>query len=134
MANYYSNPTANAAIGTVDAEIRRMQKLAKHLQKIRKYRPLNEVEKDLAYRRFTGIHRRFLKVALYEEMKDPPHQAEGPFLTPGGKIFHLGVAPNRKREVMPSTNKCLEISASKTSTRREMIKAAHRPANHRSPV
>ena len=64
MANYYSNPTASAAIGAVDAEIRRMKKLAKHLQKTRRYRPLNEVEKNLAYRRFTGIHRRFLKLAL----------------------------------------------------------------------
>lgn len=66
MANYYRDPTANAAIGAVDKEIRRMEKQAKRLQQIGRQRALTQAEQELARRQFTGIHRRFLKLALEE--------------------------------------------------------------------
>ena len=64
MSNYYRDPTASAAIGTVDKEIRRMERLAKRFRDIRKHRPLTAEEVTHAHRSFIGIHRRFLKVAL----------------------------------------------------------------------
>ena len=64
MSNYYRDPTANAAIGAVDKEIRRMEKQCKRLQAIRRTRPLTDMEIDEVRRQFTGIHRRFLKLAL----------------------------------------------------------------------
>ena len=64
MSNYYRDPTASAAIAAVDKEIRRMEKLAKRFREIRKHRPLTAEEQILARRSFTGIHRRFLSVAL----------------------------------------------------------------------
>lgn len=63
MSNYYRDPTASAAIGAVDKEIRRMEKLAKRFREIRKHRPLTDAEQALARRTFTGIHRRFLRLA-----------------------------------------------------------------------
>lgn len=64
MSSYYSNPTANAAIGAVDKEIARMKKWAKELKKRRLRGQLTPRELALARRCFTGIYRRFLREAL----------------------------------------------------------------------
>lgn len=62
--SYYSNPTANAAIGAVDKELRLMRKKAKQLKKLRKLGFLTSQMEAAARREFTGIYRRFLEEAL----------------------------------------------------------------------
>ena len=61
MSNYYSNPTANAAIGAVDKEIARMRKWARDLKKRRRQGRLTPQELARARRAFTGIHRHLLR-------------------------------------------------------------------------
>jgi hypothetical protein len=62
--NHYSNPTANAAIGTVDREIRRMRKRAQQIKRLRRQGRLTPQEEALARKQFVGIYRRFLLEAL----------------------------------------------------------------------
>lgn len=62
--NHYSNPTANAAIGTVDREIRRMRKRAQQIKRLRRQGRLTLQEEALARKQFVGIYRRFLLEAL----------------------------------------------------------------------
>ena len=62
--NYYSNPTANAAIGSVDREIRRLRKRAKQLRYRHKRGLLTPQELAQAEKEFVGIYRRFLREAL----------------------------------------------------------------------
>ena len=62
--SYYSNPTANAAIGTVDREIRMMRRRAEEIRRRRRKGLLTPQEEALARREFTGIYRRFLLEAL----------------------------------------------------------------------
>ena len=69
--SYYSNPTANAAIGTVDREIRKMEKRAKRLKERKERGQLSPQQEAAAYRQFTGIFRPILERALRGEA-DPP--------------------------------------------------------------
>lgn len=62
--SHYSNPTENAAIGTVDREIRQMRKRAEQIKRRRKMGLLTPEEEALARRQFAGIYRRFLLEAL----------------------------------------------------------------------
>jgi hypothetical protein len=62
--NHYSNPTANAAIGTVDREIRMMRKRAQQIKRLRRQGRLTPQEEALARKQFVGIYRRFLLEAL----------------------------------------------------------------------
>ena len=62
--SHYSNPTANAAIGNVDREIRQMQKFAKQISRLRRMGILTAEDELLARKKFTGIYRRFLLEAL----------------------------------------------------------------------
>jgi hypothetical protein len=62
--NHYSNPTANAAIGTVDREIRVMRKRAQQIKRLRRQGRLTPQEEALARKQFVGIYRRFLLEAL----------------------------------------------------------------------
>ena len=64
--SYFSNPTANAAMGAVDREIREMRKRAKLLKQRRLQGLLTPEEVARARKAFTGIHRRFLREALGE--------------------------------------------------------------------
>ena len=57
--SYYSNPTANAAMGAVDKEIRAKQKLAKRLKALRKQGIMSAEQLATYQREFRGIHRRF---------------------------------------------------------------------------
>lgn len=57
--SYYSNPTANAAIGAVDKEIRAKQKFAKRLKALRKKGLISDEEIARARCRFPGLYRRF---------------------------------------------------------------------------
>ena len=67
--SYYSNPTANAAIGTVDREIRMMRKRAEQIRRRRQKGLLTPGEEALARREFVGIYRRFLLEALADDGK-----------------------------------------------------------------
>lgn len=62
--SHYSNPTANAAIGAVDREIRMMRKYADQIKRRRKNGQLTTEELVLARKRFVGIYARFLREAL----------------------------------------------------------------------
>lgn len=62
--SHYSNPTANAAIGAVDREIRVMRKRAEQIKRCRKSGQLTNEELVSARKQFTGIYARFLREAL----------------------------------------------------------------------
>lgn len=64
MSNHYSDPTANAAIGTIDREIRRMAKKADRIRDRRKAGSLTPAEVAAAKREFHGIFRSLLIQAL----------------------------------------------------------------------
>lgn len=60
----YSNPTANAAIGAVDREIRMMRKRAKQINRRHKQGLLTPEELAQARKVYVGIYARFLREAL----------------------------------------------------------------------
>ena len=62
--SHYSNPTANAAIGSVDREIRMMRKRAEQIKRRRKNGQLTSEELAAARKQFIGIYARFLREAL----------------------------------------------------------------------
>ena len=62
--SYYRDPTANAAIGTVDREIKLMRKRAAEIKRRRLRGQLSAEELVKARRQFVGIYRRFLREAL----------------------------------------------------------------------
>ncbi len=64
MSSYYSNPTANAAMGAVDKEIRQMAKRATRIKALRKTGRLTPEIEARARREFTGIFRPLLERAL----------------------------------------------------------------------
>ncbi|MBE6946565.1 MAG: hypothetical protein E7459_10860 [Ruminococcaceae bacterium] len=64
MMRYYANPTENTAVGAVDKELRRMQKLAKRLRRLRDTGRFTTDMEQAAWKLFTGIYRRFLVEAL----------------------------------------------------------------------
>ena len=76
--SYYSNPTANAAMGAVDREIRMMRKRAKQLRQRRRMGLLTPAELAQARRQFTGIYSRFLREALTADIRKslPPEVEE----------------------------------------------------------
>lgn len=62
--SHYSNPTANAAIGAVDREIRMMRKRADQIKRRRQHGLLTPEELAKARKQFVGIYARFLREAL----------------------------------------------------------------------
>lgn len=62
--SYYRNPTANAAIGTIDREIKQMRKRAEQIKCRRQQGLLTPAELARARREFKGIYSRFLREAL----------------------------------------------------------------------
>lgn len=62
--SHYSNPTANAAIGAVDREIRSMRKRAEQIKRRNKQSLLTPEELAQARKQFVGIYARFLREAL----------------------------------------------------------------------
>lgn len=62
--SHYSNPTENAAVGTVDRELKRLQKLAKRIRQRNRMGLLTAEELADARKQFVGIYRRFLREAL----------------------------------------------------------------------
>jgi len=66
--SHYSDPTANAAIGVVDREIRMMRKHAEKIKRRCKNGQLTSEELAVARKQFVGIYSRFLREALEDEM------------------------------------------------------------------
>ena len=66
MANYRSDPTANAAIGSVDREIRAKRKEAARLASLYRQNRLSAADLKAARRAFSGIFRPILEEALGE--------------------------------------------------------------------
>lgn len=64
MSSHYANPTANAAIGSVDRQLRQMQKRADQIRSRRRRGLLTQKELAAARRQFVGIYRRLLNEAL----------------------------------------------------------------------
>lgn len=64
MRNYYSNPTANTAMGAADKEIRAMRQWAGEIRRLHQQGRLGQIELELARQRFRGVCRRFLEEAL----------------------------------------------------------------------
>ena len=62
--SHYSNPTANAAIGKVDREIRMMRKRAEQIKLRRNQGLLTSEELAQARKDYVGIYARFLREAL----------------------------------------------------------------------
>lgn len=62
--NHFSNTTANAAIGSVDREIKIMRKRAEQIKRRRQNGLLTPRELAQARKQFVGIYRRFLREAL----------------------------------------------------------------------
>lgn len=62
--SHYSNPTANAAIGTVDCEIRMIRKRADQIKRRRQQGLLTPEELVQARKDYVGIYARFLREAL----------------------------------------------------------------------
>ena len=65
--SHYSNPTADAAIGSIDREIRKMEKRAAKLKKQKAAGRLSAQQEAAAYREFSGIFRPILIKALKEK-------------------------------------------------------------------
>ena len=76
--SYYSNPTANAAIGSVDRELRLLKKWAKQIRKRRQLGLLTQEEIARAQKQFVGVYRRFLKEALEDTPSDDEQSQTAP--------------------------------------------------------
>jgi len=65
MRNYRNDPTANAAIGAVDRQLKRMRKEAEQLGRLRRAGKLTHEEEMKARARFRGIFKHLLDEQLY---------------------------------------------------------------------
>ena len=66
MSSYYSDPTANMAIGAVDKELRQMQRKARYIKALKEKGRLTPEELEISRKQFVGIYRRLLVEALAE--------------------------------------------------------------------
>lgn len=64
MSYLHSDPTANAAVGSIDRELRQMRKEAERIRVLRRNNALTREEEQRARRRFIGIYRPLLEKAL----------------------------------------------------------------------
>lgn len=64
---YYSDPTANAALGEINREFSKLEKKAKRLCKLYKQGKISRQTLEDAQTQFTGIYRNVLNNALKEK-------------------------------------------------------------------
>ena len=64
---YYSDPTANMAIGNINKEISKLEKKAKSLKKLLEKGKLSQKELERAQAQFTGLYRHVLDNVLEQE-------------------------------------------------------------------
>ena len=68
--SYYSDPTANMAIGNVNREFSKLEKQAKRIRKDFEEGRISEKQLKMEQRKFRGIYRNILKNVLNEEKED----------------------------------------------------------------
>ena len=68
--SYYSDPTANAALGSINREFSRLEKMAKRLRQRLKEGTLSPQALERAQGQFTGIYRHVLTRVLEEEQQE----------------------------------------------------------------
>ena len=56
MSCTHSDPTANAAIGSIDRELRRLRRLAEEVRRARQGTPQQQAWAERQMHRFTGIY------------------------------------------------------------------------------
>lgn len=61
---YHPDPTANAAIGNLDRELRALRKEAAKLKALHQKGALTEAQKEAAKKRFHGIYQNILSEEL----------------------------------------------------------------------
>lgn len=64
MANYYSDPTANAAVSSIEKDMKRMARTAEKIAARYKKGIISLDELEMAEKQFTGIYRNLLRNAL----------------------------------------------------------------------
>lgn len=67
---YYSDPTANMAIGNINKEFSRLEKKAKRLRKLLDEGKISLETVERAQSQFKGLYRHVLTLALEEEMAE----------------------------------------------------------------
>lgn len=65
--HYYSDPTANKALGGINREFNRLEKKAKKLRALFQEGKITEVDLEKAQSQFTGIYRHVLTHVLREQ-------------------------------------------------------------------
>lgn len=68
--SFHSDPTANAAIGSINREFTKFEKKAKRLRKLLKEGKIKQDDIEKAQSQFTGIYRHILKNALKDDTKE----------------------------------------------------------------
>ncbi len=68
--HYYSNPTENAALGSVNRDWSRLKKLANRIRRRRLEGRLTQRELDAARKQFVGIYRILLVKAMTEDSEE----------------------------------------------------------------
>ena len=67
---YYSDPTAAAALGSINREFSRLEKKAKRLRRLRDEGKLSPAALERAQEQFTGIYRHVLTKALTDDTEE----------------------------------------------------------------
>lgn len=67
---YYSDPTAAAALGSINREFSRLEKKAKRLRRLRDEGKLSPAALERAQEQFTGIYRHVLTKALTADTEE----------------------------------------------------------------
>lgn len=70
MANYYSDPTANAAISSVEKDLKRMTRIAEKIAARYTADRISAEELERAERQFTGIYRNLLNAAIIKALEE----------------------------------------------------------------
>ena len=68
--SYYSDPTANKALGSINREFSRLEKKAKNLRKRYREGRLSEEALERAHSQFTGIYKHVLDHVLAEDEEE----------------------------------------------------------------
>ena len=68
--HYYSDPTANKALGPINREFNRLEKKAKAIRKAFREGRITQTELDRAQTLFRGIYRNVLNNVLLEDEDD----------------------------------------------------------------
>ncbi len=68
--SYFSDPTANAAVGNINREFSKLEKKAKRLRRLLREGKLSPTDLQKAGTQFTGIYRHVLSNVLNEDCEE----------------------------------------------------------------